>query len=588
MLAESLAGLQALQAADLVVTDPAGSLLLLGTDYEVTGNLRTGTGSIRTLRAFTAGAIVTVKRRTARLQEAETPPHEPLPSEAIERELDRRAMIEGELFGEIAGLSDRALKWPAGQVAAVMQPKANFVGKYFVGDANGDPIPASGVGADAALRGDLANPLMGASLVSAKRMVPNAAAQSVRDKLDRIIDAADFGVVGNPVMVDDTIAMQYVADFLFAIGGGIARLPQALRCGQVELKARVALTGQARGPKTKITANAGNYDLFKISGSDCSIEHVEIIGAAKTGGFEFRLACGNAGIERIYIGNVLTWNSKGFLGDSGATGTGVHTTVIVEDCQARLHRGPGIALNRSFAFFYSIRNAIDYVNQPDSNYYGIAINGAGLGAAAGGVNFIDTHVLGTIATTMNATQRGWDIRNLAAVWLTTCGADNVCEIGMVFYAINGLYMDRPKCGLGGGHGIWLEFVINFQISSPDCYGRNYTTPNPAGADGIRFVQGCSSGTVMGGWVRDFTGHGINKAAAQAGPILIVGVRGESNTGRGARSRGSSSFVLHGCLFYANTAGDVDLDAGFDYAISCVGNSGVPFSSPVPNTGAYLH
>ena len=42
MLAEPLAGLFAMQASDLVVTDPTGVVQVLGTDYEVTGEPPTG------------------------------------------------------------------------------------------------------------------------------------------------------------------------------------------------------------------------------------------------------------------------------------------------------------------------------------------------------------------------------------------------------------------------------------------------------------------------------------------------------------------------------------------------------------------
>lgn len=144
MLAESLAGLFAIKADDLVVTDPAGAVQVLGTDYEVTGSLRTGAGSIRALRAYEAGVTLTATRVTERVQEAAIPVGQPLPSKAIERELDRRALVEQELDADAAVLESRALRVPVGESIAALSASAARAGKVLFFDAvTGQPNPRS-------------------------------------------------------------------------------------------------------------------------------------------------------------------------------------------------------------------------------------------------------------------------------------------------------------------------------------------------------------------------------------------------------------------------------------------------------------
>ncbi len=116
MLTESLAGLVALDPSHLVVTDSTGAIQVLGTDYTITGNLRTGTGSIRTLRAFSAGAVVTVRRITDRAQQAALVPTQPMPAKRIEAELDRSVLIAQEQDAQLG----RALKVPLGENAPAL------------------------------------------------------------------------------------------------------------------------------------------------------------------------------------------------------------------------------------------------------------------------------------------------------------------------------------------------------------------------------------------------------------------------------------------------------------------------------------
>ena len=140
MLAESLAGLVAIEANDLVVTNPAGVVQVLGTDYEVTGTLRTGAGSIRALHAYTAGLVLTATRVTDLVQTAAIPVAGPLPSKTIELELDRRTLIEQEQVAAAAALAARTLLVPKGETIGLLPAKAARLGKSLGFDlVTGDP-----------------------------------------------------------------------------------------------------------------------------------------------------------------------------------------------------------------------------------------------------------------------------------------------------------------------------------------------------------------------------------------------------------------------------------------------------------------
>ncbi len=162
MLAESLAGLVFINASDLVVTDPIGSAQVLGTDYEITGNGRTGSASIRTLRAYTAGLVLTITRRTPSVQVAAIEPNQPLPAEAVETELDRRALVEQEYRRDMLVLDSQVVKVSGDETGITLAPAATRDGKipkfsgtgieYVDPTALGDPGPIGPAGGLAAVR----------------------------------------------------------------------------------------------------------------------------------------------------------------------------------------------------------------------------------------------------------------------------------------------------------------------------------------------------------------------------------------------------------------------------------------------------
>jgi hypothetical protein len=131
----------------------------------------------------------------------------------------------------------------------------------------------------------------------------------------------------------------------------------------------------------------------------------------------------------------------------------------------------------------------------------------------------------------------------------------------------------------------LTTVINSSFVGVEGFGRNYLVGAPAGADGIRIVSGCGDIVMTGGYMRDFTGNGIFKVAAQAGPINIGTVQLIANTLRGVASVGNSPVLLSGVQFRANGTGNYSLAGNSDYLqVSQLDATTVVSVGPGPITG----
>lgn len=261
MLAEPLAGLFAMQASDLVVTDPTGVVQVLGTDYEVTGNLRNGTASIRTLRPYTAGVQLTATRKTARVQNAQLSPTVPLPARKIEDELDRRALIEHEQDALANDTAARSYRVPAGEVAGAFPAQAARAGGKFWGwDALGlDVVPLSGTGADAALRADIAAGT-GAGLMGWVHSVAGAVVRTLRDRLRDTMHLTDFGA--SALAADNSAAIQ--AALAWVLGGDCRRL--IVPHGAFNCTASV-LVQVAIAPRHAVIEGSGARIVYPAGGS---------------------------------------------------------------------------------------------------------------------------------------------------------------------------------------------------------------------------------------------------------------------------------------------------------------------------------
>lgn len=384
------------------------------------------------------------------------------------------------------------------------------------------------------------------------------------------INPRSYGAVCDGT-TDDTAAVQS-AIYAAASAKKIMVLPGTIKFGAVTCPANTHIVGP--GMKTAVTALAGSYDLFTITGSDVTIENLVVSASAKTGGNEFKIACAGNTIERTTLRNILVWNSMGAITDSGTTG--YHITTRIQSVQFRAHNGPGVSWTRGYAFLFLNEVTIDYVGVSTSNYTGFFFDFSGLGAGSGGLFLRDTDVLGTAGTYNLASQRGYDIRNASAVTLLHTRADTVGEKGYVLNNCNKVVLQDVTASLCAGHGFEFTTVSHLSGNGVNAFGRNGLGYSIASQDGIQFVSGCYAVSIVGGVTRDNTGHGVNKAAAQAGAIDMRGMVSTANVGRGVKSTGSSAFHFSGSL-YGNTAGNYDLGGGFDYLSSTQLNSGAVVS-----------
>ena len=160
---------QSLKVSRVLAT---GSVMPLayGVDYAATPG-PTDAGGTLTPTASVAGARLRIRRVTPRAQDMDYTTGDTFPAESHELALDTAMLIDQEQDVKIEDTATRAWLVPDGETAGVLPPKASFAGKFWGGDATGNPVPLSGVGAgDTALRTDLANPAVGPLLLARNRV----------------------------------------------------------------------------------------------------------------------------------------------------------------------------------------------------------------------------------------------------------------------------------------------------------------------------------------------------------------------------------------------------------------------------------
>lgn len=422
-----------------------------------------------------------------------------------------------------------------------------------------------------------------AGSVSFTQSGTGAASATVQSKLRQVINAADFTGFDSTGVAASTTAIQAAINEAAARGRCDVLIPTGAKTGALTIPANVTLVGPES--KASLVAASGTYSTITINGSDAGVRNLTITETAKGGGATFTLACGTTGKDRITVENVITIGSWQLFEDSGS-GSGVHTTTKLRDIQAKSHRGPGVVMNRGFAFLELDHVVIDYVGVSASDFTGFAFAGTGLGAGAGGLILERCDVLGTMGVTTNPNQIGYTFTDLNAVRIHNTRADTCGSNGFVFDTVNGVWFNDATASLCDGHGFVFTdctTVIGTLVSS---LGRNYLSSPAANKDGLRFVSG-NVGINLGPVVtRDMTGHGAHKVAANTGAIILTGHQSFNNTGRGVKSVGDSPFAITGYQYGGNTAGNYDLGGATDYIMAGQLNSGAVVASagPGPVTG----
>lgn len=153
-------GFKILDPDDLKVTrtnaDGSETVLVRGTDYTVSGAGNPSGGNVTPLAPIVTGTSWRIEGDMPLAQPTDYTAGDDFPAESHERGLDRSMIAHQEARRDINDTTLRALLVPRGEEAAVLPAAADRAGKFQAYDAEGNPIAASGTGADGALREDLA------------------------------------------------------------------------------------------------------------------------------------------------------------------------------------------------------------------------------------------------------------------------------------------------------------------------------------------------------------------------------------------------------------------------------------------------
>lgn len=189
-----------LAAADIEVAID-GVVKTLSTHYTLSGVGDAGGGNITFLTAPASGTTVTRRRNMAFVRTTDYQYQGDLPTDVLNSDQDAPVMMLQQLQEQI----DRTPKFPLGADASSVLPSlASLLGKFLAVDADGNWVAATGTGADAGLRADLAA-AAGGTLVGIELDALGSVLRSVASKYAESVSITDF-VGADPTGVADSSA----------------------------------------------------------------------------------------------------------------------------------------------------------------------------------------------------------------------------------------------------------------------------------------------------------------------------------------------------------------------------------------------
>lgn len=199
-----------------------GTRLTEGANYTITGSPIAGTAMVNTLAVYAAGKFLCRKRVTSRAQNVDVVPNQGVPAATQEDALDRLSMVDEEQDDSLTDIFSRALQVPPGELAAVIPAVAARANGFLAFDMLGNPIPSTGTGADAGLRGDLAL-FSGTSLLAFQTgtgagMLALNLQTALRLGLPLMLE--HFGGAGDNGVTDNYDAYKKLAAYVNLQGGG--------------------------------------------------------------------------------------------------------------------------------------------------------------------------------------------------------------------------------------------------------------------------------------------------------------------------------------------------------------------------------
>ena len=400
-----------------------------------------------------------------------------------------------------------------------------------------------------------------------------AVSRTLNAKLADLVSVKDFGAVGDGA-TDDTAAIQAA---VATTGQWIYFPPGNYKVSnQITLPANTTLTGSGQLTAT-ITTSAANFFLFRITGSNVTVENLTIQNGAKTGGADFILDTTIGDIIQVRVQNIVTYSSYGFCTDTGAS-TNAYYIVWFTNCVARLLRSNGFVFTRVSAFLYIEDCIADFVGSASANFAGFVLNTSPLSGRSnvGGAFFNQCAVNGTsTGTGANANQTGFTFANYADIGMSNCLANNCDGYG---YALNTItHLDLIRCVAAGcdNSGFALVACAFAEFTACKAYGRQGVT-GTAGVHGIWLLETNSIVIFTGTQVMLCTGDGFN-IPQQSGPVNISGGIVSSCGGYGVHCTGTSAVLAVALTLVGNVTGNYNIQGGFQYLHDTMLNAGLVVS-----------
>lgn len=164
----------------------------------------------------------------------------------------------------------RAIRTPMTDAALSVLPRAALrAGRVLSFDSTGQPVvnfPSEHTAL--ALAMDLRNdtdPELGSSLITyLAQTMANPVPRSLRDKLNDIVSAKDYGAKGDGI-TDDSAAVQALIDALSAQGGGTIFFPRGIYRLNIVLKKYVTLIGAGLGACRGLGVSGSNINRYVVT-----------------------------------------------------------------------------------------------------------------------------------------------------------------------------------------------------------------------------------------------------------------------------------------------------------------------------------
>lgn len=330
------------------------------------------------------------------------------------------------------------------------------------------------------------------------------------------------------------------------------------------ISGRLALSNNSlRGDyqKTVIRLSTAGEWCAEIRSSNCSISNVIFDCNFSTGGGAILLRTDLTSITETNLDNVESLGATAFIQDL-AHASNILVSTKIKDCIARLHRGAGINLQRSFAYLEMENVTIDYVGSAARNFRAYEFRNMR------GAFITKCDTTGGLVDATTTNNDGFFFYNCQAVWMTDCMADTVGGNGFYFFGgCSAFYLQNCVSSLCGIYGFVASSntLASFDLQLSNCvnFGRNGLGYSLS-YDGFRLdsvnrigITGCKS------QYSSRAGLHINNSTR----ITISGGRFDLNAGRGIDSTGANSCIGSGIGFDANTAGNVNLSSTFMHIAS---------------------